>query len=339
MLSNRNNEQTMISALPNRGLSLGLRLTLSTLLIVSFVMGGVTYIQHTIELRSQHELHENLLRESLSPLVARIETASTLEELQHDIEQFHLSYGNRGYPSHDVTLLDENNDVIVSTRTGSGLGEAKHAFKASVPISVQVPAHKQGTLVVLKDVTEYQDSVKRQWIFWIVHMAITLGVIFLFLYPAIYLLVTKPIKNLVKGVQKMEMGYWGKVPIHSGAWEIRWLAWRFENMISEVRKAIAHFLEAERKAQSLMQLPKGKDNKYATTPQLVEPSVSYPKDHTSPVYQNLLNKCKRLETSVPGDPVSIDLAKKVWEQDSVTANRLGYWEIKSRLEEIVTCLG
>ena len=329
---NINHKQPVISVLPNRGLSLGLRLTLSTLLIVSLVMGGVTYIQHTIELRSQHNVHENLLRESLSPLVARIETASTLEEIQHDIEQFHLSYSNRGYPSHDVILLDESNSVIVSTHTGSGLEETKYAFKASVPISMQLPAHEQGTLIVLKDITEYKRSVKRQWMFWIIHMVITLVTIFLFLYTAIHFLVTKPIKRLVKGIQKMEMGYWGKVSIRSGAWEIRWLAWRFENMISEVRKAIAHFLEAERKAQSLMQLANKKD-KNATTPQMVKPTASYPKDHTSPVYQDLLNKCKQLESASPGDLQSIDLAQKIWEEDSVTANRLGYWEIKSRLED------
>jgi ppGpp synthetase/RelA/SpoT-type nucleotidyltranferase len=325
-------KQSVTSSLPMRGLSLGLLLTLSTLFIVSLVMGVVTYVQHSIELKSQHKVHENLLRESLSPLVSQIETATTIEEIQHDIEQFHLSYGNRGYPSHEVILVDESKKVIASTHDGENLDKAKYSFKASVPITLQVPDHKQSTLIVFKDVTEYKSSVKRQWIFWIIHMAITLVTIFLFLYPAIYFLVTKPIKNLVKGVQKMEMGYWGKVPIRSGAWEIKWLAWRFENMISEVRKAIAHLIEAERKAQRLIQLPSNRD-KNSKTPQLVIPAASYPKDHTSPVYQDLLNKCKRLESYSPGDPESIVLANKVWEEDSVTANRLGYWEIKSRLED------
>jgi ppGpp synthetase/RelA/SpoT-type nucleotidyltranferase len=163
-------------------------------------------------------------------------------------------------------------------------------------------------------------------------MLITLGTIFLFLYPAIHFLVTKPIKSLVKGVQKMEMGYWGKVPVRSGAWEIRWLAWRFENMISEVQKAIVHFLEAERKAQSLMQLPYSKDNN-TTTPKMVKLTGSNPKGYTSPAYQNLLKKCKRLESASPSDLEAIALANKVWAEDSVTANRFGYWEIKSRLED------
>jgi len=332
MLSNINPEQTVISALPNRGLSLGLRLTLSTALIVSIVMGGVSFIQHTIELRNQHDIHESLLEESLSPLAARIEIATTIEELRNDIEQFHFSYRNRGYPSHEVVLLDESKSVVFSTLPDSTLVGNKNTFKASVPISLQVPAMGKGTLIVFKDIAEYERSVKRQWGFGIVHMAITLGAIFLFLYPAIHFLVTKPIKSLVIGVRKMEMGYWGKVPIRSGAWEIKWLAWRFENMISEVRKAIAHFLEAERKAQSLMQLPYSKDNN-TTTPKMVKLTGSNPKDYTSPAYQNLLKKCKRLESASPSDLEAIDLAKKVWADDSVTANRFGYWEIKSRLED------
>ena len=91
----------------------------------------------------------------------------------------------------------------------------------------------------------------------------------------------------------MEMGYWGKVPISSGAWEIRWLAWRFENMISEVRKAVAHLLEAERKAQRLIQLPYSKvDN--ASSKKLVKLAGSYSEDQTSPVYQDLLMKCQQL---------------------------------------------
>jgi (p)ppGpp synthase/HD superfamily hydrolase len=130
----------------------------------------------------------------------------------------------------------------------------------------------------------------------------------------------------------MEMGYWGKVPVRSGAWEIRWLAWRFENMISEVRKAIAHLIEAERKAQRLIQVSGSKENS-SDSPKIVIPSDSYPKDHTSPIYQDLLNKCKQLESSSPDDPVVIDLANKVWQEDSITANRLGLWEIKSRLED------
>ena len=332
MLSNINQEQTLLSTLPNRGLSLGLRLTLSTALIVGLVMGGVTYIQHTIELRSQYDVHENLLRESLSPLAARLEAASTLEELRHDVEQFHLSYTNRGYPSHEVLLLDEKDEVIVSTLPNSNWKNIKRVFKASMPVLLPILNNGPGTLVVLKDTAEYERSVIRQWVFWIIHMVITLGAIFLFLYPAIHFLVTKPIKSLVKGIQKMEMGYWGKVSIHSGAWEIRWLAWRFENMISEVRKAVAHLLDAERKAKSLIHLP-DTNNINNSSKKLVKRVDSITEDHTSPAYQDLLMKCQRLESASPGDLDSLDLAQKVWEEDSVTANRLGYWEIKSRLED------
>ena len=76
-------------------------------LIVSLVMGGVTFVQHIIELNNQHDVRENLLRESLAPLAVRLESATDITELRQDIEHFHLSYTNRGYPSHEVLLLDE----------------------------------------------------------------------------------------------------------------------------------------------------------------------------------------------------------------------------------------
>jgi ppGpp synthetase/RelA/SpoT-type nucleotidyltranferase len=332
MLSNLNQEQPLLSTIPTRGLSLGLSLTLSTVLIVSLVMGGVTFIQHIIELRNQHDVRENLLKESLAPLAARLESATNMTELRQDVEQFHLSYINKGYPSHEVLLLDEKDQVIVSTLPNSNWQDIKRVFKATMPVLLPILSNEPGTLVVLKDTVEYDRSVLRQWVFWIVHMLITLGSIFLFLYPAIHYLVTKPVKNLVRGIKKMEMGYWGKIPIHSGAWEIRWLAWRFESMVSEVRKAVAHLLEAERKAKSIIH-PAGSNNRNTQLKKLPKQVTSPSEDHTSPVYQDLLKKCQQLESVSPGDFGSLDLAQKVWEEDSVTANRLGYWEIKSRLED------
>jgi hypothetical protein len=300
-------------------------------LIVSLVMGGFTFVQHIIELSNQHDVRENLLKESLAPLAVRLESATDITDLQQEIEHFHLSYAKRGYPSHEVLLLDEKDEVIFSTLPNSNWKNIKRVFKASMPVLLPI-LNGPGTLLVLKDATEYNHSVKRQWIFWIVHMVITLSSIFLFLYPAIHFLVTKPIKSLVKGVKKMEMGYWGKVPIRSGAWEVRWLAWRFENMISEVRKAIAQLLEAERKALSLIHLS---NNKTDNPPlkKLVKRVTSYSEDQTSITYQDLLAKCLSLESASPDDLGSLDLAKKVWEEDSLTANCLGYWEIKSRLED------
>jgi ppGpp synthetase/RelA/SpoT-type nucleotidyltranferase len=327
-----NQEQHLDRPLPRRGPALGWKLTIYMSLIVSLVMGGVTFVQHIIELNNQHDVRENLLRESLAPLAVRLESATDITELRQDIEHFHLSYTNRGYPSHEVLLLDEKDEVIVSTLPNNNWKEIKRVFKASMPVQLPILNNGTGTLVVLKDTAEYERSVMRQWIFWIVHMVVTLGSIFLFLYPAIHFLVTKPIKSLVKGIQKMEMGYWGKVPIRSGAWEIRWLAWRFENMISEVRKAVAHLLEAERKAQRLIQLPYSKVDNTSSKKQ-VKLTDSYLEDQTSPVYQDLFMKCQQLELASPSDLGSLDLAQKVWEEDSVTANRLGYWEIKSRLED------
>jgi GTP pyrophosphokinase len=110
------------------------------------------------------------------------------------------------------------------------------------------------------------------------------------------------------------------------------LAWRFENMISEVRKAVAHLMEAERKAQSLMQLPSSL-NRNSPLTKMVKLATTDTEDQTSPIYQDLLEKCLQLELASPGDLNSLNLAQKVWEEDALIANRLGYWNIKSRLED------
>lgn len=55
--------------------------------------------------------------------------------------------------------------------------------------------------------------------------------VLLFLILVIHFQVTKPQKQLVAGVKKVEMGYWGGIATERGAWEIRWLGWRFFNMV------------------------------------------------------------------------------------------------------------
>jgi HAMP domain-containing protein len=313
------------------GLSLGWRLTIYLSLIVGIVMGGVTFIQRSIELKNQRLAHENLIRESLAPLAVRLESTDSLDELRTDIKQFHLAYANRGHPSHEVILLDEKDEIVFSTFPNINLENKQGYLTASMPVLLPVLENRVGNLVVFKDITEYRQSVRRQWLFWTLHLAITLITIFLFLYPAVYFLVTRPIKNLVKGVKKMEMGYWGKVPLKAGAWEVRWLAWRFENMVSEVRKAVAHLLEAERKAQNLIYAGVS-TNKSNSSKSVLNHVDTGAEDFTSPVYQELLMKCQQLESISTVNQDSILLAQKVWQEDAVKADRLGYWGIKSRLE-------
>ena len=46
----------------------------------------------------------------------------------------------------------------------------------------------------------------------------------------------------------MEKGYWSGLEIPRGAWEMRWLAYRFRNLGTQLEETVRRLVEAERRA-------------------------------------------------------------------------------------------
>jgi ppGpp synthetase/RelA/SpoT-type nucleotidyltranferase len=334
MPNNQKQQQRNFTIPPRKSLSLGWRLTLSTALIVSLVMGAITFIQNSFELKNQRIVREHLLKESLAPLAARFELVNTIETLRSEVRQFHLSYKNKGFPDHQVVVLDKDNRVLFSTIPNYSGEAITDKLKAAMPVVLpkSITSTQHGILMVLKDASLYERSVIRQWKSWVIHMAATVIAIFIFLYPAIYYLVTNPIEKLVNEVKKMEMGYWSQTQIMSGAWEIQWLSWRFGNMVDEVRIAVTQLFNAEQRVREVIHSPEGKTNQIPSQQTLIVENDT-PEHNTTPVYQDLVEKCKQLESASPDNPNDVKLAHQAWEEYTVNANRLGYKMIKARLED------
>lgn len=325
-------DRLSLSPPPNRRLSLGWRLALSTALIISLVMGGISISQQLLELRKDQETRRELLKISLAPLAVRLEKAVSLDAMQRDMEEFHTAYVTKGYPLHQIILLDTVGKPVLSATTSAVSEENSDVFRAELPIISPLLDGGQGTLVVLKNREEYADAMRRNWLPWTIHFGVTVGIVFLFLAAATYFQVTRPVNRLVRGVKKMEMGYWGPIDVGGGAWEIRWLAWRFGSMAQELSNSMTHLLEAERKAQSLM--PKRNGTPLPSNlqrPLGVDAEVSDPTD--SPVYRELMAVCQRLEAASPDDPQAVQLARGVWQKEALEANRFGFHPLKARLED------
>ena len=200
-------QQTRFSP-PSRGLSLGWRLSLSTALIISMVMGGISIGQQLFELRKERRMHLELLQMSLTPLAMRLEGAKNIEAIAREIDQFHTAFSKKDYPDHDVVLLNQDKETLLSSIGSSAHDENDGNYlRATIPILSQLLDGGKGTLMVLKNVEEYRKAERRDWLFWAVHFIVTVGVVFLFLTATIYFQVTKPVNRLVRGVKKMEMGY------------------------------------------------------------------------------------------------------------------------------------
>jgi HAMP domain-containing protein len=317
---------------PSRGLALGWRLALSTVLIISIVMGSISIGQQLLELEEQRQLQQRLLAMSLVPLAGRMEAAMNLEVMDREIEEFHTAYTKKGYPAHEIVLLDAMSEPVLSTGVSEDRDNDLGHFQAMIPIFSPLLKGGKGNLIVLKDSTEYRNAVRRDWQLWAVHFAVTLGVVFLFLAAAIYFQVTKPVNRLVRVVRKMERGYWKPIVLADGAWEIRWLAWRFGNMVQEVQNTMTHFLQAEQKARPVM--PKrASDPLIAGPDRRLGPGITESDYGDDPAHRELLAVCDRLEASSPDHPQAAELGRNVWQQEAIEANRLGFYQTKARLED------
>ncbi len=321
---------------PRKGLSLGWRVGLSTSLIVSLVMGSMTFLEHRYDIRAERHAREVLLEEALAPLVAELNRSRSLEEVKRKVMTFHRAYLHNGRPDHHLTLTDSNGDVVISTSSPSGAKGNGPTFQASVQIAAPALAGAAGTLSVKQDASTFEATVARQWETWRWHMSVTIVSVLLFLLVAMRFLVTRPLLQLLDGVRKMEMGYWGDLPLPSGAWEIRWLCWRFRNMGFELHKTVQQLVAAERRAAESME---ARSDASSASGQVQEDTPEDRGDSPAeaatplPAHQKLTEMLEVLESGEAEDPAIVELAEEVWTTAAVDAERVGDWQLKARLED------
>lgn len=317
---------------PRHSRALGWRLGVSTVLIISLVMGGISIGQQFLQLREQQLLQQKLLAMSLAPLAVDLEAAPTIEIMHREVEEFHTAYMRRGYSVHEVVLRDAANEPVFSLGESNDGKTGAGNLQAVIPIASSLLYGGSGDLSVSVNSVANENAVSRGWWLWTIHFTVTLGVLVLFLATAIYFQVTKPVGRLVEAVKKMEKGYWRPADPASGAWEIRWLAWRFGSMAREVQTTMTHFLEAEKMARSLP-LPRTDASATADAEEKSGSDSSLAERADGSAARDLLAVCDRLEAMHPGDPGAAALGRGVWQREAVEANRLGLFEIKSRLED------
>ncbi|WP_084609646.1 hypothetical protein [Sedimenticola selenatireducens] len=317
---------------PKPGVSLGWRLALLMVLIVSFVMGGISISQQLFELKKNREMHQELLKISLTPLAVRLEEAVNMVDVEREINKFHSAYARKGYPAHEVVLRDETGEKIVSTLGSEIVDDDAGYIRAEIPIASPLFEEGQGTLVVLKSIVEYNDALRRSWLLWAAHFGATVSVTFLFIIIAIYFQVTKPINRLVRGVRKMEKGYGKPVYLDTGAWEIRLLAWRFGSMVQEMQITMTHLLEAEQKARTMMIKMEDSSLEIDQEQKLETAKPDFGQTE-SPEYRALLTVCERLEHESPDYFGAAKIGREIWQKEALEANRLGFHNLRARLED------
>ncbi|MBL8113388.1 MAG: hypothetical protein JNK60_10915, partial [Acidobacteria bacterium] len=191
-----------------------------------------------------------------------------------------------------------------------------------------------GTLEVWQDGQQFRALIERRWRLWLLTFALAIASILLSLSIAYQRLIDRPLRRLLEGVHQMEMGYWSGLQLPRGAWELRWLAYRFRNLGSQLEETVRHLVEAERRALLGLSTSTPADGRPA--PAAFAPAGAT-RDET--VFRRrllrryLVSRCRYLEARGPRDSGAVAAARETWEHDVLEAERLGEGRLKSRLED------
>lgn len=324
-----------LSGIPARGVPLGWRLGLTTSLIVTLVLGVLTGVVQKREIERGREDRRLLLEQTLAPLAADVEEAADLVTIQSRLSHFQVAHFARGQWSVRVVLLDGSGRVVATPLTGPPPRPPADALRARVPIKSRLLPGGKGELEIWQDETRFIEMAARRWRQWLLSLGVAAFCILVSLYFAYVFLIERPLRRLLEGVKQMEQGYWSGLEIPRGAWEMRWLAYRFRNLGTQLEETVRRLVEAERRTVAGLR----------TTPSAA-PAPRPAGDGASPgasmqeeafrrkiLRRYLVARCRFLETREPSDPAARAAAREVWERDALEAQRLGESPLKSRLED------
>ena len=326
----------------SHGMSLGWRLGLITAVIITLVLGMLTFFQQWYEIGQDWKDRDRLLGEALIPLASDLERANTLGEAHIKLTTFQQALNRRGRTGYHIDLYDEEGRLIVSSMSKQNGDPPGWTLHASVPIHSTWLPRGRGNLKVWKDGSRFKVEVEERWIFWLLDIGVTVLCILISLQIAYQYLIARPLRCLMTNIHHMEMGYWGGFEIPHGAWEMQWLAYRFQNLGSKLEETIRRLVEAERLALlasdpnrphcgEFISMNNAASEDFPIFSKTIA-SSNNEKSQGAMKLQYLIEKCHFLESQNPVDPAARTLAQEVWEKDVVEAERLCENNLKCRLE-------
>lgn len=315
---------------PVRGVSLGLRLGIVTTLVVTGTMATISGAQLIADLRDEVHDQQRRLGESLTPLVAELRAAPTRTAVETALHRFHAAYLERGQVEHHLAVVDGADRSILATEA-TGAWRSPTSLTANVRIVVPALGPDAYVLWATTDNSDYVVARKQRWKAWAVHVGVTALLILAMLFVVIRREVTGPIDRLLQGVHKMEMGYWDDMADPGGAWEVRWLGWRFRTLGEELSRTVEHLVAAQRRAYAIDLDPEIASE--AIPGEAAPPGTSPDHPEATATLLRLHAQLERLQRASPDDPAGRTLAQSAWDLYAPQAERLGRPALRVSLED------
>jgi hypothetical protein len=307
-------------------------------LAVALVLGASTALEQHRELRMERAMREARLAARISSLSAELEEVTDPADLPTAVERLRKTATFVTGDEHGVELRDLDGREVAVAAPGAVFQPPPGALKAAADVRCPALAGGSGIIAAWQDGSALAADRSHLWRDWAMDLLLTsLGVI-LVVELAVQLLVGRPLKRLIDALQRLELGHLGPFEPGPGAWEIRWLAWRFESLGRELADNARRLVAAERRAldatRSLGPGPdpaarclldaEGKEN----------PAVaSGESPHDVLTRQYLEDSCKLLESLRTDDTFAREIAEEAWSITVPEADRYGNSTLKARLED------
>ncbi|NOZ01147.1 MAG: hypothetical protein GXP54_04580 [Deltaproteobacteria bacterium] len=327
--------------------SLGWRMGVSTALAVTMVLGILTFIQLRQEILRSREEMVALLDEAMVPLLAELESAPSFAAAQKRLDRFQRIYKRQGMPRLHFRLQGSEERNIGPSFPGDQASSklntlARSTLHGTLPLFSPIFPNGSGTLSVWLDDPSYGREIVRRWQSWGVDLLVTILSVLAVLLLAHHVLVTRPLKRLMDGVQQMEHGYLDALKSTGGAREWRALASGIRHLGAELEHTVRSLVEAERRAlmvpPGIKPVTAGQGREEGNTDparptETGEDGSQGQGDRVREIKHHLRTKCRLIETQNPDDPLVRMYAKEAWEMDVVEAERMGEIHLRNRLDD------
>jgi hypothetical protein len=310
---------------------LGTALGLTISLLVGLLLGGLTALQLRRDERNDLRDRQQLLAESLAPVAADLEQASSLHEIDDALTASVQAEIAVGHLDFQLILRDGDGRIVGSALSNSVTSPPPGALQAEVPVRSVFLASGAGTLTAWQDGSAFAAEIATRRLSAWLDIAVAGLAIVIVVQFAIYLLVTRPLNHLLASIDKVEMGYPARLRQGDIARELRWLWWRFfrlsESLTCGARLLVAAHRRAMEASRSL--------SDSAVDPQLLDPLKFDRPGHSAErdmLRRHLLSRCALLEACGPEDATARTIAAEVWDHDAIEAEKLGETELATRAE-------
>jgi HAMP domain-containing protein len=297
-------------------------------LIVTCTMAAISGTQLWFDLRSDLRDQQRRLGDSLAPLAAEMQTAQTRQAARAALLNFHGAYSDRGEADHHLAVIDDTGRTLI--QTGSQGPNPNSTVSSAVRIVAPALGPGEQTLLIATTGADFDAMRERRWRDWAAHVGATAALTLAMLFVVIRREVMRPIDRLLEGVRKMELGYWDDMPDPGGAWELRWLGWRFRVLGQELNVTVENLVAAQRRSFAME--PRSSDTGDVPIGTDAAPAAATTL-HAGAVLTRMKGRLARLGCGESRCAADRALAQLVWDQEAPLAERLGRPELSAALED------